>query len=77
MKNITSKFITLVSALALLATFSAPALRAEDAPKKKEPSKKVLEKYDVNHNGKLDPDEEAAWKADMAKKKAEKKEEKK
>lgn len=77
MKNITSKLITLTSALALLATFSAPALRAEDAPKKKEPSKKVLEKYDVNKNGKLDPEEEAAWKADMAKKKAEKKEEKK
>jgi len=72
MKNTTSKLITLTSALALLAMFSAPALRAEDMPKKKEPSKKQLEMWDKNHDGKLDETEEAAMKAAQAAKKKEK-----
>ncbi|MBC7366309.1 MAG: hypothetical protein H7343_05765 [Undibacterium sp.] len=72
MKNITSKLITLTSALAVLATFSAPALRAEEMHKKKEPSKKQLEMWDKNKDGKLDESEEAAMKAAQAAKKKEK-----
>ena len=69
MQKITSKkLITLVSALAVLATFAAPALRAEDAPKKKEPSKKQLEMWDKNHDGKLDEEETAAMRAAKKKK---------
>jgi len=72
MKNITSKFITLASALALFASFSAPVLRAEDAPKKKEPSKKQMEMWDKNKDGKLDDEEKAAMQAAAAAKKKEK-----
>jgi len=69
MQKITSKkLIALASALAVLATFAAPALRAEDAPKKKEPSKKQLEMWDKNHDGKLDDEEMAAMRAAKKKK---------
>jgi len=71
MKNTTSKLITLLGALAVLVSFSAPALRAEDAPKKKGPSAKQLEMWDKNKDGKLDEAEEKAMKeANAAKKKA-------
>ena len=63
MKNMTSKLITLLGALAVLVSFSAPALRAEDAPKKKGPSAKQLEMWDKNKDGKLDDAENAAMKA--------------
>ena len=33
--------------------------------------KKILEKYDLNHNGVLDPDEQAAFDRDKAARKAE------
>ena len=69
MKNIASKLITLIGALAVLVSFSAPALRAEDMPKKKEPSKKQLEMWDKNHDGKLDEAETAAMRAAQAAKK--------
>jgi len=72
MKNTTSKLITLLGALAVLVSFSAPALRAEDAPKKKGPSAKQLEMWDKNKDGKLDEAEEAAMKAAQAAKKKEK-----
>lgn len=74
MKNITSKLITLVSALALFASFSAPVLRAEDMPKKKAPTAKQLEMWDKNHDGKLDETEDAAMKAAQAAKKKSKEE---
>jgi hypothetical protein len=72
MKNTTSKLITLLGALAVLVSFSAPALRAEDAPKKKGPSAKQLEMWDKNKDGKLDEAEDAAMKAAQAAKKKEK-----
>ena len=72
MKNTTSKIITLLGALAVLVSFSAPALRAEDAPKKKGPSAKQLEMWDKNKDGKLDEAEDAAMKAAQAAKKKEK-----
>ena len=69
MQKITSKtLITLASALAVLGMFAAPALRAEDAPKKKEPSKKQLEMWDKNKDGKLDETERAAMQAAKKKK---------
>ena len=71
MKNTTSKLITLLSALAVLVSVSAPALQAQDAPKKKGPSAKQLEMWDKNKDGKLDDAENAAMKAASdAKKKA-------
>jgi hypothetical protein len=71
MKNTTSKLITLLSALAVLVSVSAPALQAQDAPKKKGPSAKQLEMWDKNKDGKLDEAESAAMKAaNDAKKKA-------
>jgi Ni/Co efflux regulator RcnB len=41
----------------------------DDAAKKAEAKKKMLEKYDKNKDGKLDDDEKAAMKADQNKKK--------
>ncbi|HEY1111089.1 MAG TPA: hypothetical protein VGE76_20705 [Opitutaceae bacterium] len=57
--------------------FAAPALRAADdaekAAKKKKAEAAALKKYDKNANGKLDPDELAAQKADQEKAKEKKK----
>lgn len=80
----TSKLTLLATAFAVACMFATPALRAADqkaAPEKKakepEVTAEVLKKYDANKNGKLDDDEMKAWKADLAKAKAEKKAEKK
>jgi len=84
MKKLASKLTLLASILAIACLFTAPVLRAQadDAAKTEKADKKadkkakheaeMLKKYDKNGNGKLDPDEEAAMKADMAKAKAEK-----
>ena len=83
MKKLTSKIALVASLLAVSGMFTIPAYGADEKPdaakKAKEPvvTDAVLKKYDVNKNGKLDPDEEKAWKADLAKAKAEKKAEKK
>lgn len=45
--------------------------KAEQAKKRAEHRKALLEKYDVNHNGKLDPEERAALKADQEKARSE------
>jgi hypothetical protein len=90
MKKLPSKVTLIASMLATAGMFITPVLRAADempdkAPKAeakphkaKEPkvTEEVLKKYDKNSNGKLDPDEEAAWKADLAKARAEKKKKK-
>jgi uncharacterized glyoxalase superfamily metalloenzyme YdcJ len=82
MKKLASKTILFTSLLALAGLFATPVVRAQadDAAKKAEKKAKKeaadLKKYDKNGNGKLDPDEEAAMKADMEKAKAEKKEKK-
>jgi hypothetical protein len=83
MKKLTAKITLLASALAIVGLFTAPALRAQgdDATTKKAEKKakkeaEILAKYDKNHNGVLDPDEKAAYEADVAKAKAEKKEKK-
>jgi hypothetical protein len=72
MKTHTSKFLILGSLLALMVAFAAPAVRAEDGAKEKKVSKKNLEKYDTNKDGKLDDAEKAAMEADKAKNKAKK-----
>jgi capsule polysaccharide export protein KpsE/RkpR len=82
MKKFSSKLTLLVSLFAVAGMFTVPALRAADddaakAEKKKKKQEADLKKYDKNGNGKLDPDEEAALKADVEKAKAEKAEKKK
>ena len=79
MKTHTSRLILLSSVIALACAFVAPAIGAPDttpaapatAPAKEHKiSKKDLEKYDTNKDGKLDAAELAAMKADKAKIKA-------
>ena len=68
MSKYSSKLLLAASALAVACTFALPARAADDKEAKKaERQKKLLEKYDKNHNGKLDPEEEAEMKADQAK----------
>ncbi len=81
MNKFTSKVTLLASVLAVAGMFIVPAARAADdaatkAEKKAKKDAADLKKYDKNGNGKLDPDEEAALKADMEKAKAEKKKKK-
>ena len=77
MKKIVSKLTLIASMLAVACMLTVPALQAADdaekAAKKAKKAEADLKKYDKNANGKLDPDEEAALKADVEKQKAEKK----
>lgn len=54
------RFLTLLLTLALFAPFSALASK-DDGPKAK-----LMAKYDLNHNGIIDPDEAAAIRKDYA-----------
>lgn len=76
MKNTASKLLLAAVLCAFVVALSAPCLRASEDKKQKalDPEAK---KYDRNGNGKLDPDEEAAMRADQAKAKAEREREKK
>ena len=80
MKTSTSKFTLILSVFAVACAFTVPAVRAADdtekAAKKAKKEAADLKKYDKNGNGKLDPDEQAALDADVAKAKAEKKKKK-
>ena len=74
-----SKLILIAGLLATACMFTVPTVSAADdekAEKKKKKAEADLKKYDKNANGKLDPDEEAALKADVEKQKAEKKKKK-
>lgn len=66
--------------LAVTCMLTVPVVHAANdeakAEKKKNKAEVDLRKYDRNANGKLDPDEEAALKADVEKQKAEKKKKK-
>lgn len=53
------------------------AAKDDAATKKAKKEAELLARYDKNSNGKLDPDEEAAMKADQAKAKAEREKKKK
>lgn len=75
MKNTASKLTLIASLLALAFAFAAPVARAADddaakAEKKKKKMEADLKKYDKNANGKIDADEDAVRKSDMAKAKA-------
>lgn len=66
--------------MAIALTLAVPIGRAADKDKDEKKSAKdaeLLKKYDKNGNGKLDPDEVAAMKADQAKARAEKERKKK
>ena len=84
MKKLSTKLTLLASILAIAGMFAVPTVRAQDdAAKAKAKAEKAekkkaddLKKYDKNNNGKLDPDEETALKADVEKAKAEKKKKK-
>lgn len=80
MKKPASKLTLIASLFAVAFTMTVPAVQAADdaekAAKKKAKQEADLKKYDKNGNGKLDPDEEAALKADVEKAKAEKKKKK-
>ena len=80
MKTPASKLTLILSLFAVACTFTVPAIRAADdaekAAKKAKKTEADLKKYDKNGNGKLDPDEEAAMKADQEKAKSEKKKKK-
>ncbi|HWA11306.1 MAG TPA: hypothetical protein VG838_17845 [Opitutaceae bacterium] len=76
----TKRFIQLYTTLAALAVATvvfAPALAAAEktdaAARKAKQDQENLEKYDKNHDGKLDDEEKAAMKADEEKLAAEKK----
>jgi capsule polysaccharide export protein KpsE/RkpR len=73
-----SKLILIAGMLATACLFTVPAVHAAEdkAEKKKKKAEADLKKYDKNANGKLDPDEEAALKADVEKQKADKKKKK-
>ena len=81
MKKPASKLTLVAGMLAIACSLTVPALHAanDDASKAAKKAKKAeadLRKYDKNGNGKLDPDEEAAMKADQEKAKAERKKKK-
>jgi hypothetical protein len=60
---IKSRFSTFAALFAV--SFAVSTASAEEAAKQAKPiPPQVLKKYDVNHDGKLDETELAAWKAD-------------
>ncbi len=69
MKN-NKSFIAIIL-LALVGALAVPAVMAEESVPVKKVSKKTLEKYDTDKDGKLSAAEEAAMKADKAKARAE------
>lgn len=75
MKKSASKLTLIATMIAAAFVFAVPASAQDDAKaeKKKKQQEAALKKYDKNKNGKLDPDEEAARKADAEKAKEAKK----
>jgi hypothetical protein len=73
MKTPASKLTLIASALAMACLLTVPVVNAASddakAEKKQKKTEADLKKYDKNANGKLDPDEEAALKADTEKQK--------
>ena len=73
------KLSLILSATALLGAMAfSPAARADDKPVVKPKHEKkigprTLKKYDKNHDGVLDDEEKAAWEADKAKRREERK----
>lgn len=65
------KTIVAITLLALSGALAVPAVRADDGAKEKPASSRDMKKYDLDKDGKLSADEEAARKADKEKAKAE------
>jgi hypothetical protein len=79
MKIPASRVALIAGMIAVACLLAASALHAasdDKADKKDQKSEADLKKYDRNANGKLDPDEEAALKADVEKQKGERKKKK-
>ena len=76
MKQPASKLTLITGMLALACLFTVPMANAASddakADKKKKKLDAELRKYDRNGNGRLDPDEEAARRADAEREKSEK-----
>lgn len=78
MKKAAVTFVAIAAALFVASAVAAPAGRPgdkEDAAKKAKRDE-AIRKYDRNGNGKLDPDEEAAMRADQARAKSKEKKKK-
>lgn len=65
------KLIVAITLLALSGAFAVPVVRADDGAKEKPASSRDMKKYDLDKDGKLSAEEEAARKADKEKAKAE------
>lgn len=65
MKNSSLRMIAVPVLCALALAFATPAW-AQEADKKRKPSKETLAKYDVDRDGKLNDEEQARWEADVA-----------
>jgi hypothetical protein len=79
MKTPAPRLVAIASAMAVVSMLALSAYGADKedpAAKKSKRDAEILRKYDKNGNGKLDPDEEAAMKADQARAKAPKKKKK-
>jgi uncharacterized protein involved in copper resistance len=81
MKTPIKQKVIIAGLLALTSVLAVPLIRADEAADKKAERKaareqKILEKYDTNHDGKLDDTEKAAMKADRAEKRKKKASEK-
>lgn len=67
MKSTTSKLIVISTLLLAVCSLVSPVRADEKADRKAAREQKKLEKYDKNHDGKLDDEENAAMEADKAK----------
>jgi hypothetical protein len=70
MKN---KLFSVITLLALLGVLAVPSVRSEETSKEKPVGKRTLAKYDADKDGRLSEQEKAAWDADKAKAKADRK----
>ena len=70
MKN---KLFSAITLLALLGVLAVPSVRSEETAKEKPVGKRTLAKYDADKDGRLSEQEKAAWDADKAKAKADRK----
>jgi hypothetical protein len=78
MKKAAVTVFAIAAGLFVASSLAAPAGRPGDKedPAKKAKRDEALRKYDRNGNGKLDPDEEAAMRADQAREKSKEKKKK-
>jgi hypothetical protein len=61
------KMFSVISLLTLASVLAVGSSRAEETPKEKPVGKRTMAKYDADKDGKLSDAEKAAWEADKAK----------